>query len=162
MTRMHSSLTAVFEAYGDDAQAGLAALANTDPPFWSAYTDSAAERQYRSDHARYRRSLLTLVDKDAIARVSGQPRLFDVPEGESLVQLRSVLVLDGVQYDIGGLAGATGASVLRGVAQRDLAPATTVVNRCRIMLRLADHIEAETSRLSRDVTVAEVLSLAAA
>jgi len=58
VSRFAKSLEDVFEAYGDDAEGGLAAFANTDPPAWSAYVDQAAVKQYRADHGAYRRSML--------------------------------------------------------------------------------------------------------
>lgn len=169
-SRFPKSLVAVFDAYEDDAAAGLVALAtaglvalaNTDPPLWHSYVDAAAERQYRSDYARHRRSLIVLARKDDLSATRGQARLFEVDDSDALVRLREVLVLDGSQHRLAELAGADGAAVLRRVAERDLAPATTVVSRCRTMLKLADHLETESTRLRRDVSVGEVLTLGAA
>ena len=160
MSKHHSSLVEVFEQYGHDATAGLAALANTDPPFWSAYVDAAAEKQYRADHRSYQRSLLRMVRRDDLTTSAGQARLFEVPQSDEEVALRRELVLDGETYQLALLAGLDGAAVLRRVAQRDLAPATTTVKRCRILLQLADHIEAETERVGRDIAVGDVLNLA--
>lgn len=160
MTTPHSSLVEVFEAYGHDAEAGLAALGQTDPPFWSIYVDAAAEKQYRADHRRYQRSLLRMVQKDAVDIGRGQAKLFELPAGEAEVALRAELILDGETFALDHLAGLEGAAVLRRVAERDLAPATTTLNRCRMLLRIADHIEAETERTGRDVAVADVLQVA--
>ena len=158
MTKHHSSLVDVFEQYGHDADAGLAALANTDPPYWSAYVDSAAAKQYRADHRSYQRSLVRLIERDALEAASGQIRLFEVDPGVE-VEVRAQLVLDGETYRTDELAGGEGAAVLRRVAQRDLSPAVTTVRRCKTLLKLADHLEAETTRTGVDVSVGEVLGL---
>lgn len=155
-----SPLVAVFDAYGEDAEAGLAALANTDPPFWHAYTEAAVVRQYRSDYAKHRRTLTLSVAKENLATDAGQARLFEVDESEVRVKIREVLTLDGREYPLLSLAGEDGAAVLRKVAQRDLGPARTTVARCRQMERLGDHLSVESSRLHREVTVAEVLGVA--
>lgn len=161
MSRYSNTLQAIFDEYGDDATAALAAYANIDPEGWSAYCDSAAEKQYRVDRAAHRRSLIRSVEKDVIAAASGQARLFEVPAHEEQVELRSTFVYEGVEYDVGSLAGHDGAAIARKVAERDLAPSLTTVNRCRFTLRLADHVDAETERLGRPVTFGEVLGWAA-
>lgn len=161
MSRYRQSLVEVFDAYGPDARGGLDAWANTDPEAWSDYVDSAAEKQYHADRAGYRRSHLRSAAREALAENAGQARLFEVPSTEEQVEIRRTLVLDGVEYDVGSLAGHDGAAVARKVAERDLVPALTSVNRCRFTLKLADHVDEETERLGRPVSFAEVLGWAA-
>lgn len=160
MARMHSSLIAVFEQYGDDAEAGLQALANTDHALWSAYTDSAAEAKYRSDFASWVRRQTVRMSKDDIAASNGQARLFTPPRSK-LVEARMMVRLDGKIYRVADLAGHEGAAILRRVAERDLKPSRTTVARCKVQLKLADHITAETDRLGRDVSVNEVVKMEA-
>jgi hypothetical protein len=161
MSRTPSPLAAVFDAYGDDAEAGLAALANTDPAFWHAYVDEAAERRYRNDYSSHRRTLKVSMQKDATRSAAGQARLFEPGPG-AMVELREVLVYDGTEYHLADLEGEEGAAILRKVAERDLAPALTTVERSRSYLRLAEHLTTETHRLDRSVKVAEVIVMAVA
>lgn len=161
MSRYSQTLTEVFDAYGDDAGAALAAFANLDPEAWSLYVDSAAEKQYLSDYRNHRRSLTRSVEKEALAEYAGQAQLFDPGPSAERVELRRVLVLDGREYEVAALSGHEGAAIARKVAERDLAPSLTTVNRCRFTLRLADHVDAETERLGRPVTFGEVLGWAA-
>lgn len=162
MSRFSQSLEAVFEAYGDDAEAGLQAFGNTDPPAYAAYVDAAAAKQYRADHGTYRRSALLLATKDIAQQAAGQAHLFDPGPSTKRVDIRRILVLDGVEYDIATLSGTAGAEVVRRVAERDLAPATTTIERCRYMLQAAEHVAQESDRLGRDVSFGEVLGLAVA
>jgi hypothetical protein len=156
VSRYSKTLTEVFEAYRDEAQAALAAYANVDPEGWSEYVDRSAAKCYLADYAHWRNSQVRRVEADAIAAANGQARLFEVEPGVA-VDVRTVLVLGGVEYEVGSLVGATGAAILRAVAQRDLKPAVTTVKRCKNWFSLADHIVAESERLGRDVSVAEVL-----
>lgn len=160
MSRYSNALSDVFAAYGADAESGLAAYANVDPEGWSDYVDSAAIKRYRDDYANYARSLVRLVEKERIASDAGQARLFEVAEGAQ-IKMRERIILDGVEHDLGALTARNGADVIRKVAARDLAPAVTTVERCRALLRLADHMEAESERLGRDVSAGEVLGWAA-
>lgn len=159
MTR--ESLAEIFVTYGDDAEPALAAWANLDPEAWSTYVDVAAEFRYHLDYAKWRRAMVRSAKAEAVQKQTGQARLFEMPESEAKVELRSKLVLDGVEHDLAGLAGDKGADIIRLVAERDLSPALTTVNRCRTLLRLADHMDAEAERLGRDVSAGEVLGWAA-
>jgi hypothetical protein len=156
MSRYSNTLTELFEAYGNDATAALEAYGNVDNEGWSEYTDRAAEKQYRFDYGSWLRGQVRATEADSIAAVSGQARLFEVEPGFA-IDIRTTLILDGVEYDVGSLAGADGADVLRKVAARDLKPAKTTIVRCKGQLALADHIVAESERLGRDVCAAEVL-----
>lgn len=158
---MTRPLAEIFDAYGDDAKAGLAAWANLNPESWSAYVDAAAERQYRGDYAVWRRRLISTAQQERVAEDNGQARLFEPPEPGALTDFRQRVVLDGIEHDMADLEGADGAAVIRKVAERDLAPAVTTVSRCRSMLKLADHMDAETERLGRPVSAGEVLGWAA-
>ena len=158
MSRNPSSLVSVFEAYGDDAAQALEAWANVDHEAWSAFTDGAAESLYLNRYKAWRRSLTTTVDKAFTKAKKGEARLFNVPESVESTVLRERLVYDGNEYELLGLAGHDGAALARKVAERDLAPSLTTVNRCRFMLELADHIDAETERLGRPVEFREVLA----
>jgi hypothetical protein len=157
MSRFRQSLQEVFDAYGDDAEAGLYALAQTDPPFWSAYVDAAASKQYKSDYRRHRDTRIVKAKKDAVAKAKGQVQLFDPGDTAEMVELRAVLVLEGTEYDLAKLAGHEGAAIVRRVAERDLKPALTSITRNRYMLRLSEHVVTETDRLGRAVTFAEAL-----
>lgn len=161
MSRYSQTLQEVFDAYGADAESALAAYANIDPEGWSLYADSAAEKQYLSDYRNHRRSLTRSVEKEALASVSGQARLFEVPPSTERVELRRILILDGEEHDLATLAGHEGSSIARKVAERDLAPSLTTLNRCRFILQVADHVDAETERIGRPVSFAEVLGWAA-
>jgi hypothetical protein len=162
MSRHSNALTDVFAAYGDDAEAALEAFANVDHEAWSAYVDRAVAKQYHADYASWRRGLVRSTTADAIASRSGQVRLFEPTESAPIIDFRARLVLDGDEYELASLRGHHGADVLRSAAQRDFGPAATTLKRCRQMLALADHIEAETGRLGRDVSVAEALGWEAA
>lgn len=159
MARVHSALADVFEHYGDDASAGLEALANTDNEFWSRYVDEAAESRYRLDYARWVRSHLVSVQHEVTAASKGQAQLFDMPRQAKAIELREVLQYDGRTYRLADLAGTEGAQVLLAVANRDDKPAKTVIIRNRVYRRLANHIVAETERTGRDVSAGEVLGL---
>lgn len=157
MSRYRQSLRDVFDAYGDDAEAGLQALANTDPPFWSEYVDAAAAKQYKADYRRHRATITASASREAVAEAAGQARLFIPPESEERIELRRVVILDGQEYDLARLSGHDGTAIAREVAYRDMKPAATVMARSRFVLRLCDHIDAETERLGRDVSFAEAL-----
>lgn len=161
MSRYSQTLQDIFEAYGDDAEMALEAYANIDPEGWSLYVDSAAEKQYVSDYRNHRRSLTRSVAKEALAEAAGQAQLFDPGPSAERVELRRIIVFEGQEFDLGTLAGHDGAAIARKVAERDLAPSLTLVNRCKFTLRLADHVDAETERLGRPVTFGEVLGWAA-
>jgi len=161
VSRYRRSLTEIFDAYGDAASDALAAWANIDSEAWSDYVDQAAEKQYRSDYGAHRRSMTRAVEKEALAAEAGQAQLFETSGSTVKVELRRTLVLDGVEYDVAELAGHDGAAIARKVAERDLAPSLTTLNRCKFTLQLADHVDAETERLGRPVTFAEVLGWAA-
>jgi hypothetical protein len=148
----------IFDAYPVAAD-GLAAWANVDHDAWSAFVDSAAEKQYDTERASWVRSLTQSVRKDALKANNGQARLFEPPESATRVELRERIVWSGQEYLLADLAGRDGAAVLRKAMQRDLKPALTTVQRCRNGLALADHIEGESDRLGRDVSVSEVVSL---
>lgn len=157
-----TSLNDLFDAYREDARGALAAWANTDHDGWSAFVDGAAEEKYRN---RYRRWLSGQVERfsaDAIKAKRGEVRLFEPPESGVMIELRRTLILDGAEVSLLSLAGRAGAGALRQAMQRDLAPAKTTIARCRHGLALADHIEAESERIGRDVSVAEVIELRAA
>lgn len=149
---------AIFEQYGDDAEAALQAFANISNAAWSEYVDESTERQYRLDYSAWRRSLARSARKERLADDSGQVRLFEPPESSAKVELRERLVLDGNEFELRTL---TDTGVIRKVAQRDLAPAVTTVERCKSYFALADHMDAETDRLGRPVTAGEVLGWAA-
>lgn len=111
-----------------------------------------------------RRGTLTrdIVVADAFA-ASGQARMFDPGEADVTKLIRTELIDPDTSkpIQVGPLAGERAAKVLRRVAERDITPALTTVNRCKLYLRLADHVESETERTGRDVSVAEVLGWAA-
>lgn len=153
--------TAIFEQYGDDAAAALQAFANVDNAGWSTYTDEAAEIRYRQDYAKWRRSITRSAKAEAVKADSGQVRLFEPPESQATIALRTRVVWDGEEHYLAMLRGRDGADVIRKVAQRDLAPAKTTVARCRNLLGLADHMEAETVRLGRPASAGEVLGWSA-
>lgn len=161
MSRYSNALSDVFAAHGADAESGLAAYANTDPQGWSSYIDDAAVMRYRSDQANWARSLVRSVERERITSATGQARLFEPGETDAHIKVRERLRLDGIDHDLGPLAGKEGVDVIRKVAERDLSPALTTVNRCRTLLRLADHMDAESERLGRPVTAGEVLGWAA-
>jgi hypothetical protein len=148
----------IFEAYEDPTD-GLAAWANVDPDGWSAFVDGSAEKCYLNDRAAWVRSLTQSVEKEALAARRGQPRLFEPVESAARVELRERIVWNGSEYLLADLAGKKGALVLRSAMTRDLKPAQTTIERCKNGLALADHIESESDRLGRDVSVSEVVAM---
>jgi len=158
MARYSNALTAVFEAYGEDVAAALAAYANTDPEGWSAFVDAAAEKQYLADCRNWSRQLVGSVVKERLEQVTGQARLFELAASEARIEFRERLRLDGVEHEVATLKDT---SVIRKVADRDEAAARTTLVRSARLRRLADHIDAETERLGRPVTAGEVLGWAA-
>lgn len=151
----------VFDAY-PDATEGLAAWANVDPEGYDAFVEGAAAKRYDAERAAWVRSMTQSVRKDALHAKSGQARLFEPPESATRVELRERIVWSGTEYVLADLAGKDGALVLRKAMTRDLKPALTTVQRCKNGLALAEHIEAESERLGRDVSVREVVSLSEA
>lgn len=90
---------------------------------------------------------------------------YDGGQAEKHIRERIVIQNDDgerQEYDQFSLAGAEGAKVLRAVAERDKRHAETTFERSHLQFKLADAIEAESVRLGRDVSVAEVLGLAEA
>lgn len=159
--RTSAAKAEVFDAYGDGPDA-LEAFANLHHQEWSEFVDSAALKQWKAEYATWRRGQVRSVERDLIAADRGSARLFDLPEGATRIDIRSRLIFAGIEHDTFDLAGRDGAAVLRLVAERDGAPARTVLVRSNLYVKLADHIESESKRLGRDVSVAEVLELGAA
>lgn len=164
-SRYSKALAAIFDAYGDDVDAALVAFANTANEEWSTYSDNAVRKQYLADLASHVRSQTVDVDfanLNVRSEIAGEPRLFDPgPAMTQRVTLREFVVHAGHRYALADLSGLAGAQILRAVALRDRKPAKTALVRCQRDLALADHIEAETERLGRPVSAAEVLGLAA-
>lgn len=154
-----SARNSIFEAYGADARAGLDAWLNVDPDDLHRWSDQAEERQYRAEYRRWLGRQTVVADAAEIAEGPQQPRLFEPPKATRTVELRSTVIHEGESKPLGDLAGLEAVRVLRDVCRRDLTPALTAVNRAKFGLALADHIEAETERLGRAVTVAEVIEM---
>jgi hypothetical protein len=148
----------IFEAY-ENAAEGLAAWANIDPDGWSAFVDTAAERRYDTERAAWRRSLVRSVLAESVRSDHGQAKLFEPPESGARIEVREVIVAEGHEHPLFDLAGAEGARLIRVAMTRDLKPALTTIKRCKNGFALADHIEAESSRLGRDVAVREVIAM---
>lgn len=150
----------LFAAYGDDVDGALGAWPNVDPTGYAAWSGQAERRQYRNEYRRWLSRQTITAARDTIQN-RGQVRLFEPPTAAKGIQLRSTMIHQGEQMPVLGLSGDEGARVLRQICQRDLTPALTAVARAKFGLALADHIEAETERLGRPVSVAEVIGLRA-
>ena len=87
----------------------------------------------------------------------GEVRLFEPPEPDAVIEMRSVIIHDGREYALADLAGATGAAILRAAMIRDLKPATTTVARCKNGFALADCLAQLSELEGRDVSVSEVM-----
>lgn len=149
----------IFEQYGlDEARAALDAWLNVDPEGFHKWSDLAEERQYRIEYRRWLGKQTVVAD---VTEIKGprQPRLFEPPAASKGVELRQTVIHEGTERHLLGLAGLEAARVLREVSTRDLTPALTAVNRAKLGLALADHIESETERLGRPVSVAEVVGM---
>lgn len=154
------NLSTIFEAYGEDSAAALAAFANLDPQAWSEYNDRAAERQYRAEYRTWVRS-----QKAQLLTESQQVKLFgDSDVDRIVVRERLVTKRDGERQEhvTFSLAGAEGAAILREVAKRDSKGAKTTLARMAALRKLADEVERRSKAEGRPVSVAEVLGLEAA
>jgi hypothetical protein len=151
----------IFDNY-EEPRDGLEAWANVDPDGWSAFVEGAAERRYQNERAAWVRSQVQSVAFDMKKKAKGEVRLFELPESATTIDIRERLIVDGKEVILLKLAGKSGADVLRQAMDRDMKPALTTVRRCKTGFALADHIEAESERLRRDVSVAEVVTLVAA
>lgn len=159
MNRFGKTLTDIFEHYGDDAETALEAFGNIDNAAWSVYVESAAAKQYARDYGNWLRSQVREVDRDAVKSAAGHARLFEPPEGVSVL-VRTVLRYDGKDIHLASLAGHRGATIAREVADRDAKQGKTMLERSNRLRQLADHVAAESDRLGRDVRFGEVLAWA--
>lgn len=150
----------LFTAYGDDADLALGAWPNLDPTGYAAWSATVERRQYLADYRRWVGRQTVAVKREVAKADDGQVPLFDAPTaGVPTLAVRSTIVHDGHTLDLFALSGPDGARLLREAMLRDLGPASTTVDRCRYGIALADHIEAQSVALGRNVTVGEVLSI---
>lgn len=147
----------IFEAYGDEPRAALDAWLNVDPEGFARWSDQAEERQYHAEFMRWVRGKTIKLER--VEQNPGQTRLFEPPATSRGVKVRAALIHGGEIMETEQLAGLEGARFIRAAMTRDLAPAKTTVARCAYGFALADHLEAETERLGRPVSVAEVVGL---
>lgn len=152
--------TDLFAAYGDDVDAALDAWPNLDPEGYAAWEASLARRAYLNAYRAWVRTQTVELERDELRQRTGQTRLF-TPEPAADLSLRKIVNVDGDLFALAALAGKRGADALRRIAERDSRPAATTLARARQLEKLAAHIEAESQRLGRDVTVAEALGVAA-
>ena len=159
-----SRKTELYEAYADDARLALDAWANLDPVGFAAWQATVEERQYLADYRRWnsRRTVGALTTSPESADLP----LFPLPPKSAppkpVPQVRQTIVHDGRSIDLLALAGEDGARILRETALRDKGPASTTLARCDRMVKLAELIAAESKRLGRPVSVAEVIERVAA
>lgn len=148
----------IFEEFGSDADAALAAMANVFPTEWHRFVDDAAAAQYRSAHASWVRSRTATVVIPA-----NQTQLFDDITMDGLT-IRSLVVLriDGKrrEFNVTELAGDEGAEVLERVADRDSGPARESLQRADVMRQLAQAVRAESKAQNRPVSVGEIIQAA--
>lgn len=150
----------LFAAYGDDFPALLAAWPNLDPTGYRVWSEQAEHRQIKAEYARWRSRQTADIAKTR--RTESAPPLFDAPPAKvETVKVRAIIAHEGGDSHLMELAGEDGAKKLREAALRDLGPAETTTARCRRMIDLADQILAESERLGRPVSVAEVIGMAA-
>lgn len=154
----------IFAAYDGDPDAILDARPNLDPVGYAAFEASALRRLLASDVKAWERRQTVRIDAEIRAEHAGQERLVEVPEPErrERVKARARISTDQGSVDFLTLAGPAGAAILRNAANRDLPGALETVARRKRDLAIAALIESESTRLGRDVTVAEVLELVAA
>lgn len=155
---MRGILVELFESYGDDAPAALAAFANVAPVEWARYVDEAAERQYRADRAKHvRDQRLRVSDKANVLQ------LFSTDDAKS-VELRERLVLyeAGKRREFGvlELAGIEGAEIIAKVVKRDERGARTTLTRTATLKKLAKEMVRRSEAEGRPVSAAEILERA--
>lgn len=152
-------LVELFDAYGNDAQAALEAMANVDPLTWSTFVEEAAARQYRSEYAAWVRR-----QTKELSIANSAPRLFSVDEvREVTLRERIVIRQDGErrEHALMALAGAHGAAIIRTACQRDERGARTTLGRTAALKKLAAELERRSEAEGRPVSVAEILGEAA-
>jgi hypothetical protein len=157
-----TSKSEMFAAYDGDVQAILEAWPNLDPEGYASWERTALIRLLSADVRRWQSRQTVTVEADARAEQAGQGRLVDVPAKRKRVEFRAKVSTDGGSVDFMALAGDQGALTLRQAALRDKPAAATTLARCERLLRIAELIEAETARLGRPVSVAEVIERVAA
>lgn len=147
----------LFSAFiGDwDAEEALRAGHALDPNCAHAWTDSALTRQLTADYRTWVRSQTTRIDRTA--GETKPSRLFDVPEVAELRSMRSVVVMDGKEYDLNALSGEEGAAVLLAAADRDERQAKTMLSRSSLARKIARAVTLASQKAGRPVTVAEVI-----
>ena len=149
----------IFEEYGDDAEAALAAFANVAPHEWAEFTESAVENHYRERYRAWKRSQTA-----EYVPASNQTQLFDDKTMKALTARKTVVqTIDGErhEHEVMALAGEDGAEVLDYVAQRDERPAKTTLKRAKVYRELAKVVRERSIAEGRPVSVAEVLGIAA-
>lgn len=155
MSKKAEVMAELFDAYGDDADGALAAMANVSPHVWSQYVDEAASKQYLTDYKAWVRRQTSRVD-----RTRSTNRLFQVDDTERItLRARIAIQVEGKRKEFAtlALAGAHGAELLRLAADRDEAPARTTLIRCALYRRLATQVEKRSKSEGRDVSVGEVV-----
>lgn len=157
-----TSKSEMFAAYDGDVHAILDAWPNLDPEGYAAWERTALTRLLSADVRRWQSRQTVTVEADTQAEKDGQGRLVDVPVKRQRVEFRAKVSTDGGSVDFMALAGDKGAMTLRQAAFRDKPAATTTLARCERLLRIAELIEAESKRLGRPVSVAEVIERVAA
>ena len=158
MSTLAQDKAALFEAYGDDAEAAVQAMPNAFPNLWRWWSEHALLATYRRDVRTWRRRR-KVVD----ARITEAPAsLFGEPKRTTKRKLlRHTLETASGPVPIEALAGGAGAEVLRSIAERDRKPAITMLDRCSQYERLAAELEAAAER-GETLTVAEILARHAA
>lgn len=154
-----SVLHELFEKYGHDAEAALAAYANADPEGWSMFVDRAAASAYRAKRGSWLRSLRARLVKTEQVNLFGETATSSVEIRERVVSHR-----DGErqEHDTFALAGHDGAEVLRQIADRDEKAALPTLTAAKRLRKIASEMDRMTDKAGRPVTVAEVLGLEAA
>lgn len=147
----------LFTAYGDDPRAILDAWPNLDPQGYAIWSDKAEERQILTEYRRWARTQTIKLERNPDHEE--HPALFPQPRKGKAITVRQTVVHDGEEVALLSLTGHEGATLLRQAMLRDLGPASTTVDRCRYGIKLADLIDAETERLGRPVSAAEILGV---
>lgn len=150
-------MAALFAEYGDDAEGGLAAMANVAPQLWHEYTDKANVKSWKQDYRSWvRRSTYELPVKQ-------EPSLFPEQENNTkTVRIRSKLVVNQAgkrkELDVMAITVNDMESVLAAV-ERDERAARTMLERAAMVRELVAAAQAKTEELGRPVSIAEVVQL---
>lgn len=132
-----------------------------DDEQYQMHAATAAQRALVADLKAMERRRLQQIDVTALRSGSGEAALFDASgfDVETSRLLRERIRWEGRSVPVMNLAGADGGRLLIDVAERDETGARTTLTRSSFMKALGGHVIAESERLGRDVSVAEVIEL---